>query len=408
VKSLKKKKKISKKTKKVNKKAKASKKKKPLKKNTKKPTKKTAKKLPKKKKPPVKAKKSKKKKTVAKKQKKATKKAKAKPKKNTKKTIKKIKAKVKVKPTSKAPSKTPSKTKAKAATKTKPVTKKQHPKKKAKPKRAVKKHRKLEMKNAPNLPTAPVLKVILCGPHSIYWIPSDSAIHQIFMDSGIHPKEIEISQSIQVPKRRNEFLRARWLARRVLKYRDPLLKKNSGEPAWPNEVIGSISHKDGEVTFCSVPTETHYGLGIDLEKISKVSQGIESKICNAEESLIIDRVEALAKMKRSEVVALIFSFKESIFKTHFPMGQTHFGFEDATITEIAYDRREITARMNVKTSSRTPVGHEVLGFYNWFTHNDEKFVVSVAEERKPLVIEPTKAELRELAAKKEAASQPEV
>jgi len=390
VKSLKKKKKITKKSKKVNKKSKASKKKKPLKKKVKKPTKKAVKKLPKKKKSIVKNKKKQKKKAQVKKKKKVAKKPKAKP-------SKKPKAK---------PSKTPKKVKAKAAAKPKLATKKTPPKKKPAPKKAKKKFRKLEMKNAPDIPTAPVLKVILCGPHSIYWVPSDATIHPIFMESGIHPKETEIADSIQVPKRRDEFLRARWLARRVLKYRDPLLRKSSGEPSWPKETIGSISHKDGEVTFCSVPTETHYGLGIDLEKISKVSPGIESKICNAEESLIVDRVEALAKMKRAEVIALIFSFKESIFKTHFPMGQKHFGFEDATITEIAFERRELTARMNVKTSSRTPIGHEVLGFYNWFSHNGEKFVVSVAEERKPMNLEPIKAEVEdEPVAEEETAEQ---
>lgn len=139
--------------------------------------------------------------------------------------------------------------------------------------------------------------------------------------------------------------------------------------------------------FAKADTATHYGLGIDVEKLSKVRREFEEKICNEAESLIVDRVEALARMSREEVLALIFSFKESIFKTHYPMGKVHFGFHDAEITEIAYERREIMARMNKQTSPRSPVDHQILGFYNFVDYGGERYIVSVAEERKPLVID---------------------
>jgi 4'-phosphopantetheinyl transferase EntD len=239
----------------------------------------------------------------------------------------------------------------------------------------------------PKKPEMPVLKIILCGPHSVYWIPNDTKIATELLDQGIHKDEHEQAKQFKVPQRRDEFLRARWLYHRVSKVKDALAREESGLPKWPQDVIGSISHKDGHVMFAKVDTNSHYGLGIDVEKLSKVKREFEEKICNRDESAIVDRVEALARMSREEVLALIFSFKESIYKTHFPMGKIPFGFMDAEITEIAYERREIIARLKKQTSPRSPVDHLVLGFYNFIEHGGEKYVVTVAEERKPLVID---------------------
>jgi 4'-phosphopantetheinyl transferase EntD len=245
-------------------------------------------------------------------------------------------------------------------------------------------------------PSMPVLKVVLCGPHSVHWIPADTVIDPLLMDEGIHPAEVELSKANKVPLRRQEFLRARWLCRRMTKVKEPLLKGPNGEALWPPTVIGSISHKDGHVIAVKVSMDTHNSIGVDLEKVSKVSDQIEAKICNEDESAIVDRVAALGRMPRKDVLALIFSFKESIFKAHFPIGQMHFGFHDVTITEIAYDRREIFARMNRDTSKHSKSGHVTIGFYNWIDYASERYVVVVADERKPLVIDPSlKAELLE-------------
>lgn len=243
-------------------------------------------------------------------------------------------------------------------------------------------------------PGMPVLKIVLCGPHSVYWIPKDTDIPQNLFLEGLHAKEQEMAKEFKAPTRKQEFLRARWLFRRVIKVKEPLLKAKTGEPLWPQGFLGSISHKDGHVLFCKASTDSHHCLGMDIEKVNKVSEHLESKICTPEEGAIIDRVSALARYKRQEVLALIFSFKEAIFKTHFPTGKKNFSFHDVTITDIAYDRREIFARMNIDTSPHSSKGHVTMGFYNWIDCAGEKFVVVVAEERKPMAIDPSlKAEL---------------
>lgn len=243
-------------------------------------------------------------------------------------------------------------------------------------------------------PAMPVLKVVLCGPHSVHWLPIDTAVHPLLMEEGLHKDEVELGKKMKAPLRKQEFLRARWLSRRMLKIKEPLLKDEHGAPIWPPNILGSISHKDGHVVVVKVSQDTHHAVGLDIEKLSKVNEAIETKICNEDERGMIDRVAALARMSRRDVLALIFAFKESVYKTHFPTGKTQFGFLDATITEIAYDRREIFARMNIDTSPHSKAGHVTIGFYNWIDYGGEKYVVVVAEERKPLVIDQNlKAEL---------------
>jgi 4'-phosphopantetheinyl transferase EntD len=235
---------------------------------------------------------------------------------------------------------------------------------------------------------APTIKIVLCGPHTIYWVPDDIKLEGDILKDKLHPEEIKLSAKTKAKPRKDEFLRARWLFHKVTKSPEPLLRNAGGDPKWPANMLGSISHKDGHVMYTRVSPETHYSIGLDVEKLKKVKAAFQDKICDAEEAAILDRILVDPKLNREDLLALFFSVKESIYKAHYPLGKKHFGFHDATVIAVDLERREVKVRLNIKSSNETPKGHICTGYYNWTDYKGEKFVITTVEERKPIVMEP--------------------
>jgi 4'-phosphopantetheinyl transferase EntD len=114
--------------------------------------------------------------------------------------------------------------------------------------------------------------------------------------------------------------------------------------------------------------------GIDVESCSKVRVGLESRIVDETEAKILDAYEGV--WDRAALLALVFSFKESIFKCHFPLGQKMFYFHDAVVEDIDLGLGIVRARLKVNTSPVTPEGTLVEGHSVLRSENDETYVLT--------------------------------
>lgn len=131
------------------------------------------------------------------------------------------------------------------------------------------------------------------------------------------------------PKRRAEFVTARWCARRALADLGiapvPILTGASRQPLWPPGVVGSITHCSGYHAAAVGRTLRFRSIGIDSEPDEPLPAGVLDHIClPAERAQLRGRIGPHADR-------LLFCAKESVYKTWFPLARTWLGFDDALI-----------------------------------------------------------------------------
>ncbi len=152
-------------------------------------------------------------------------------------------------------------------------------------------------------------------------------------DVILFPEE-EAALGSAVDKRRREFTTARHCAHRGLgRLRlpaSPIVSGPRGEPRWPAGVVGSITHCEG-YRACALARATDIvSLGIDAEPNKPLPAGLLRDIARPEER------RALGKLQDAEPEIcwdrLLFSAKESVYKTWFPLAERWLGFEDAQLT----------------------------------------------------------------------------
>jgi len=154
-----------------------------------------------------------------------------------------------------------------------------------------------------------------------------------WLDEPLFPAE-ELSLGNPVDKRRREFTTARACAHRALEQLDrpavPIPSGSSGEPLWPDGVIGSITHCTG-YRGCALAVATSFtAIGIDAEPHACLPGGVFGQIALHEESAWVR-----ARTRSHPSVhwdRLLFSAKESLYKAWFPMSEHRPGFHDALIT----------------------------------------------------------------------------
>lgn len=135
------------------------------------------------------------------------------------------------------------------------------------------------------------------------------------------------------PKRKREFLVGRLLSREVIKGSGGGAEfaqiSDSRAPLWPDLILGSISHTDTWAVAIASNAEEVRRVGIDLESISAVARvdNIEGMICNDAELCV------LSDMPRNHALALIFSAKETLFKSLFPEYGEYFDYLDAYVSD---------------------------------------------------------------------------
>jgi 4'-phosphopantetheinyl transferase EntD len=133
-----------------------------------------------------------------------------------------------------------------------------------------------------------------------------------------------------VGKRRAEFTTVRTCARIALGRLGlppgPLLSGPKREPLWPVGVVGSITHCDGYRAVAVARADRLASIGIDAEPDAELPVGILDRVALPAEVSHLAMLPAGVHWDR-----LLFSAKESVYKTWFPLAQRWLGFEDAAL-----------------------------------------------------------------------------
>ena len=150
--------------------------------------------------------------------------------------------------------------------------------------------------------------------------------------SLVEPGLIPLLRSAEVPatermvaSRQAEFATARACARAAmadLGIDDAVPKREGGSPQWPAGLAGSISHTRG---FClAVASGAGHLIGVDVEEIARMSQGVERRILVDDER---DQLHGLSHDERQRRVATIFAAKEAFYKAHYELDARYLGFD---------------------------------------------------------------------------------
>ncbi|WP_409062578.1 4'-phosphopantetheinyl transferase [Streptomyces sp. SYP-A7185] len=164
-----------------------------------------------------------------------------------------------------------------------------------------------------------------------------------------------------VDKRRREFATVRQCARAALAELGvapaPILPGPKGAPRWPEGIVGSMTHCAGYRAAAVARAGTVRSLGIDAEPAAPLADPDVLR-------MVSDETEraALAELavRRPDVPwdRLLFSAKESVYKTWFPLTGRWLGFEEARV-ELDPDGT-FTAALLVP--GPTVSGRELTGF----------------------------------------------
>jgi 4'-phosphopantetheinyl transferase EntD len=152
-------------------------------------------------------------------------------------------------------------------------------------------------------------------------------------DAGLFPAEEAIIHRA-VDKRRREFATVRWCARRALAELGvppaPILPGEGGAPQWPAHIVGSMTHCDGYRAAAVANRAAIRGIGIDAEPNQPLPDDVHGSIA------LDTELSRDAELRRTSPGVcwdrLLFSAKESVYKTWFPLTHRWLGFEEADIT----------------------------------------------------------------------------
>jgi enterobactin synthetase component D len=130
-----------------------------------------------------------------------------------------------------------------------------------------------------------------------------------------------------VSKRQREFRAGRNAAHEALQRlqapRQAILRGSRREPLWPSGYLGTIAHcHDLCVAACAIEGGLA-GLGIDVEPLSPLPEGVERYIHTDMEASGLEQEELPQR--------LIFSAKESLYKCYYPLLGRYFGFKSVNL-----------------------------------------------------------------------------
>ena len=180
-------------------------------------------------------------------------------------------------------------------------------------------------------------------------------------ESQLHPDEAQLVSGA-IEKRRQEFAGGRLCARSALAELGivdfPLLIGERRFPAWPGEVVGSITHTRD---YCAsvVARRSHYrGIGVDVELRGRLGRKLESQICTDEERGWLD---GLPDSARGEAATVLFCAKEAFYKCQYCVTRAWLGFHDATV-KIDGDSFEVVLLEPI--SELDPAGQRHVGRFS--------------------------------------------
>jgi 4'-phosphopantetheinyl transferase EntD len=180
-----------------------------------------------------------------------------------------------------------------------------------------------------------------------------------------------------VPRRRSEFATVRACARTALGRLgiEPvaILPGDSGAPAWPAGIVGSMTHCEGYRAAAVARRADVASIGIDAEPHEPLPDGVLALV-----SLEPERAQ-LARLARERPDVcwdrLLFSAKESVYKAWFPLTGLWLGFDQAVVT-IDPDSGSFRARLRADACAAS--GGRIGGFAGRWTVRDGLALTAIA------------------------------
>lgn len=143
-----------------------------------------------------------------------------------------------------------------------------------------------------------------------------------------------------VSKRRDEFGAARRCARRALSELGhppvAILPGPGGAPAWPRDVVGSMTHCPGYRAAVVADRARLPTIGIDAEPNEALPPDVLPIVARAEE---VEHFSAAFSSPAVRWDRLLFSAKESVYKAWFPLTGRWLDFADVSVTPHPRGRR---------------------------------------------------------------------
>lgn len=178
----------------------------------------------------------------------------------------------------------------------------------------------------------------------------------------LFPEESRLIENA-VDTRQREFTTARRCAREALGVLGlpprPILPNRHGAPQWPEGVVGSITHCTGYRAAALARTTDMLLLGIDAEPNTPLPPGTLESIALPGEQRRVRKLNLIAP--EVHWGHLLFSMKETVYKSWYPHTGQRLEFEDVEISFDANSDR-FTAQLQLPHDPRrTPLADRLEG-----------------------------------------------
>lgn len=210
-------------------------------------------------------------------------------------------------------------------------------------------------------------ETLLVGEVPVHWLAKAVPVPTTAVDRKLGPDEQAYAAKLKVQSRRDEYLRARWLIRSLTSHTGVLPRSEAGIQAWPPGLVGSITHKEGHVGVALLPAKAARSIGVDAEAVKRMQPEFAARVCIGAEQSVLEGLASATQRSFAAWLTVAFSFKEALFKAHYPLGETMFHFADVEISKIEPTDvgGRVTAKLLVQTSPTTPKGTIVVGSFVW-------------------------------------------
>ena len=148
----------------------------------------------------------------------------------------------------------------------------------------------------------------------------------------LEPEEVGVLSPRACLKRRLSWSAGRGAAKLALKQSGirqpvPLLRGSTGEPLWPNDISGSITHCYPWSVAAVAQSQGGVFLGIDLESLDRIQDvSIGTLVCRKSELEWVRAGE-----DPCERICMIFSAKEALYKSLYPGYRRYIEFQEVEL-----------------------------------------------------------------------------
>ncbi len=164
-------------------------------------------------------------------------------------------------------------------------------------------------------------------------------------------------------KRVHEFSTGRHLARCAMAELGaapaPIPKREDRSPAWPEGVLGSITHADAVAVAAAARPDAVAAVGVDLERVDRMAERLHRKVLTPAERRRLADADA-------RLPGLVFSAKEAGYKAVNPRVGRFIGFQEAEV-DVTWSERRFRLRY-VGEHPANRIMDTGVGYFCFFEH----------------------------------------